>query len=349
MSESVSNMSAIQRVKKAIEEIKKGNMVIMLDDEDRENEGDLVYCATLSTDQHVNFMATNAKGLICVALPKDTALRLDLNPMVESNTSSYETAFTVSVDAASASTGISAVERNDTICILANPVSDVDELVKPGHIFPLIAKNGGVLVRTGHTEGSVDLCKLAGFHGESVICEIMKDDGTMARRDDLDIFAQKHNMTQVYISDIVEYRLAHESLVKEISSTQDIFFSTNITKKIFEDHLNNQHTVIIFGDLQPSSVVKFHTIDRDINLFLNDDKLSYMLKSINYLQKHNGVLIFLDNTNEKNHNMKDFGIGAQILKQLGITQIELISYGAKHSFIGLNGFGLTIKQEINIT
>jgi 3,4-dihydroxy 2-butanone 4-phosphate synthase/GTP cyclohydrolase II len=155
-------------------------------------------------------------------------------------------------------------------------------------------------------------------------------------------------MTQVYISDIVEYRLAHESLVKEISSTQDIFFSTNITKKIFEDHLNNQHTVIIFGDLQPSSVVKFHTIDRDINLFLNDDKLSYMLKSIDYLQKHNGVLIFLDNTNEKNHNMKDFGIGAQILKQLGITQIELISYGAKHSFIGLNGFGLTIKQEINI-
>ena len=177
-------MNAIQRVKEAIEEIRKGNMVIMLDDEDRENEGDLVYAAPLSTPQKVNFMATNAKGLICVSITKETANRLDLNPMVASNTSSYETAFTVSVDAANAATGISAGERDDTIKILANPISNAKNLVRPGHIFPLIAKDGGVLVRTGHTEGSVDLCKLAGLNGEAVICEIMKDDGTMARRDD---------------------------------------------------------------------------------------------------------------------------------------------------------------------
>ncbi len=341
-------MSAIQRVKDAIEEIKKGKMVIMLDDEDRENEGDLVYSAALSTDQHVNFMATHAKGLICVALSKETANRLDLNPMVSSNTSSYETAFTVSVDCAKASTGISAGERDDTIRILANPVSSAVELVRPGHIFPLIAKDGGVLVRTGHTEGSVDLCKLAGLTGEGVICEIMKEDGTMARRDDLDIFAQKHNMVQVYISDLVEYRLAHESLVREISSEETSFFNSDVTKKIFEDHLGNQHTIIQFGDVQNVSAVKFHTVELDINLFLNDDKLQSMLKSINYLQENSGVLVFLQNNDEKQENMKDFGVGAQILNKLGVSDIKLLSSGGKHSFIGINGFGLNIQEEINV-
>ncbi len=156
-------MKPIERVLQAIEDIKKGKMVIMVDDEDRENEGDLVYAAAFSTPAHVNFMAMHARGLICVALSKSIADRLDLNPMVSSNTSSYETAFTVSVDAKDALTGISAKERDDTIKILANPISKPDELVKPGHIFPLIAKEGGTLVRTGHTEGSVDLCRLAGL------------------------------------------------------------------------------------------------------------------------------------------------------------------------------------------
>ncbi len=341
-------MSAIQRVKDAIEEIKKGNMVIMLDDEDRENEGDLVYSAALSTDQHVNFMATHAKGLICVAVTKKTANRLELNPMVAANTSSYETAFTVSVDCAKASTGISAGERDDTIRILANPVSGAVELVKPGHIFPLIAKDGGVLVRTGHTEGSVDLCKLAGLNGEGVICEIMKEDGTMARRDDLDIFAKKHNMVQVYISDLVEYRLAHESLVNEIETSESTFFNSEVTKRIFEDHLGNKHTIIQFGDIQSISPVKFHTVNSDIHLFLNDDRLHSMLKTINFLQAKGGVLIFLDNSNEKQENMKDFGIGAQILNKLGVEEIKLLTSGGKYSFVGINGFGLTIKEEIQI-
>ncbi len=341
-------MSAIQRVKEAIEEIKKGNMVIMLDDEDRENEGDLVYAATLSTDDKVNFMATHAKGLICVAVPKETAQRLELNPMVASNTSSYETAFTVSVDCAKATTGISAGERNDTIQILANPVSKVDELVKPGHIFPLIAKDGGVLVRTGHTEGSVDLCKLAGLNGEAVICEIMKEDGTMARRDDLDIFAQKHNMKQIYISDLVEYRLSHESLVEEIDSLEDKFFNTDVTKKIFKDHRDNEHTVIIFGEVNKTSLVKFHTVEQDISLFLDDAKLNSMLKTISFLQAKGGVLVFLDNKIKNEDSKKDFGVGAQILHHIGIEEIKLITSGGKHSFVGLNGFGLMIKEEIQI-
>jgi 3,4-dihydroxy 2-butanone 4-phosphate synthase/GTP cyclohydrolase II len=341
-------MSAIKRVQEAIEEIKKGNMVIMLDDEDRENEGDLVYAAALSDDQKVNFMATHAKGLICVSVTKETANRLELNPMVASNTSSYETAFTVSVDCAKASTGISAGERDDTIRILANPISNAAELVRPGHIFPLIAKDGGVLVRTGHTEGSIDLCKLAGLAGEAVICEIMKEDGTMARRDDLDIFAKKHDMKQVYISDLVEYRMAHESLVKMVSEEDATFFNSPVKKKIFEDHLGNSHTVIQFGDIQESSLVKFHTVEPDINIFLNDEKLNSMLKSINFLQEKGGILIFLDNQHENSETMKDFGIGAQILNTLGVKEVKHITSGGKHSFIGINGFGLKIKEEIQI-
>ena len=341
-------MNAIQRVQEAIKEIQKGNMVIMLDDEDRENEGDLVYAAPLSTAEKVNFMATHAKGLICVSVTKETANRLQLNPMVSSNTSSYETAFTVSVDAADAATGISAKERDDTIKILANPISNPVELVRPGHIFPLIAKDGGVLVRTGHTEGSIDLCKLAGLNGEAVICEIMKEDGTMARRDDLDIFAAKHNMKQVYISDLVEYRLSHEKLVNEISSSDIKFFSQNAVKKEFEDHSGNIHTVIIFGDSKEVSHIKFHTIRPDIKIFLHDNKLDSMLKTINFLQSKGGVLIFLNNEGKNSEIDKNYGIGAQILNSLNIKKIKLMTSGGKHSFVGLQGFGLEIVEEIQI-
>jgi len=341
-------MSAIKRVKEAIEEIKKGNMVIMLDDEDRENEGDLVYSAALSDAQKVNFMATHAKGLICVSVTKETANKLDLNPMVSSNTSSYETAFTVSVDAVDAMTGISAGERDDTIRILANPISNAQQLVRPGHIFPLIAKDGGVLVRTGHTEGSVDLCKLAGLNGEAVICEIMKEDGTMARRDDLDIFANKHNMKQIYISDLVEYRLSHEKLVSEISNINTKFFGQDVVKKEFKDHLENIHTAILFGEPTEITHVKFHTVIPDLDLFLNDEKLNSMLKTINFLQSKGGILIFLSDEQTSKESQKDFGIGAQILSTLNIKQIKLMTSGGKHSFVGLNGFGLEIIEEIQI-
>lgn len=342
-------MSAITRVQEAIEEIKKGNMVIMLDDEDRENEGDLVYAATFSDAQKVNFMATHAKGLICVAVTKETANRLELNPMVASNTSSYETAFTVSVDCAKASTGISAQERDDTIRILANPVSKEVELVKPGHIFPLIAKDGGVLVRTGHTEGSIDLCKLAGIKEEAVICEIMKEDGTMARRDDLDIFADQHKMKQVYISDLVEYRLAHESLVTQTEESELSMLGSKAIKRVFKDHLDNHHTIIEFSTPKECENVKFHTVTPDINLFLNDTKLTNMLESVNYLQENGGVLVFLDPKLESNDVMKDFGIGAQILTKLNIKKINLLTSGSTHhSFVGIQGFGLTIEKEIAI-
>ena len=341
-------MNAITRVKEAIEEIKKGNMVIMLDDEDRENEGDLVYSAALSTPELVNFMVTHAKGLVCVSVSSETAKRLELFPMVSNNTSSYETAFTVSVDDVNAATGISAIERDNTIKILANPISKATELVRPGHIFPLIAKDGGVLVRTGHTEGSVDLCKLAGLKGEAVICEILKEDGTMARRDDLDIFAAKHNLKQIYISDLVEYRLANETLVCEVSSSNIEFFGKEAIKKEFKDHLENIHTVILFGKEEDVNHVKFHTIRPDIKIFLHDNKLNSMLKTINFLQSKGGVLIFLSNENKNQELEKNYGIGAQILNSLNIKKVKLMTSGGKHSFVGLNGFGLEIIEEIQI-
>jgi 3,4-dihydroxy 2-butanone 4-phosphate synthase/GTP cyclohydrolase II len=342
-------MTPTQRVLEAIQEIKKGNMIIMIDDEDRENEGDLVYAAAFSTPEHVNFMATHARGLICVALSKANATRLELNPMVSSNTSSYETAFTVSVDAKDALTGISAKERDDTIKILANPISSADELVKPGHIFPLIAKDGGTLVRTGHTEGSVDICRLAGLSEAGVICEIIKEDGTMARRDDLDIFGEKHNLKTVFISDIVEYRLANERLVTE-SKVNDIeFFGVDVKEHIFCDHDGIEHTAIVFGGIDDVANVRVHNVMPDIELLLNQKKYNNLINSIEYLKQNSGVLVFINKTNHQdNAAMKEIGTGAQILKSLGVSKMNLLTSVKNPDFVGLGGFGLEVNGVVNI-
>ncbi len=342
-------MTPTQRVLEAIEEIKKGNMVIMIDDEDRENEGDLVYAAAFSSPEHVNFMATHARGLICVALSKTTATRLELNPMVSSNTSSYETAFTVSVDAKDALTGISAKERDDTIKILANPISHADELVKPGHIFPLIAKDGGTLVRTGHTEGSVDLCRLAGLSEAGVICEIIKEDGTMARRDDLDIFGEKHSLKTVFISDIVEYRLANERLVNKTNSKEREFFGKNVQEYTFYDHDKIEHTAIVFGNINEVVNVRVHNVMTDIELLLNQKKYNNLIDSIEYLKQNSGILVFINKTNHQdNAAMKEIGTGAQILKILGVSKMNLLTSMKKPDFVGLSGFGLEVDKIVNI-
>lgn len=342
-------MTPTQRVLEAIEEIKKGKMVIMIDDEDRENEGDLVYSASFSTPEHVNFMAKEARGLICVALSKDIANRLDLNPMVSSNTSSYETAFTVSVDAKNALTGISAKERDDTIKILSNPISKADELVKPGHIFPLIAKDGGTLIRTGHTEGSVDLCRLAGVSEAGVICEIIKDDGTMARRDDLDIFGQKHNLKTVFISDIVEYRLANESLVKNVSKEDVEFFDTTVQKHTFLDHDGIEHTAFTFGDVKELTNVRVHNVITDIELFLNQTKYKNIMTSIEYLKENGGLFVFINKTKHQDDaTLKEFGIGAQIIKSFGVKKMNIISNMKKNDFVGLSGYDLEIENIVEL-
>ncbi|MDQ7042750.1 MAG: bifunctional 3,4-dihydroxy-2-butanone 4-phosphate synthase/GTP cyclohydrolase II [Sulfurimonas sp.] len=342
-------MTPIQRVLEAIDEIKKGNMVIMIDDEDRENEGDLVYAAAFSTPKHVNFMATHARGLICVALSKAIATRLDLNPMVSSNTSSYETAFTVSVDAKDALTGISAAERDDTIKILANPIAKPTELVKPGHIFPLIAKDGGTLVRTGHTEGSVDICRLAGLSEAGVICEIIKEDGEMARRDDLDVFGERHNLKTVFISDIVEYRLANESLINETSVQEMEFFGVKVKKHTFEDHDGIEHTAIEFYSAGSVANVRVHNVVPDIDLLLNQDKYNNLVKSIEYLKINSGILVFINKTNHQDNSApKELGIGAQIIKSFGINKMNLITPLKATEFVGLSGFGLEVNETIDI-
>jgi len=310
--------NAIKRVEIAIEEIKKGNMVIMMDDEDRENEGDLVYAATFSTPDMVNFMAKEARGLICTPMTKEIANKLELNPMVKNNDSMHETAFTVSVDSANAKTGISAYERDDCISKLASPLSKADDFVKPGHIFPLIAKDGGVLVRTGHTEGSVDLCSIAGLSPVAVICEIIKDDGTMARRDDLEIFK-----------------------AEEVS-----FFGVNVEKIKFIDHLDREHTVIKFYSTNKKENVKFHNIGTDLDLLTNESRYKNLISSIDYLKTNGGILVFLDTKTISKEQAREFGIGAQILKSLGVEEINLLTSNKDTEFVGLSGFGLNVAKKI---
>ena len=342
------SVEAIQRVEKAIEEIKKGHMVIMMDDADRENEGDLVYAATFSTPDMVNFMAKEARGLICTPITKALATKLDLLPMVKHNVSNHETAFTVSIDSTVATTGISAAERDDCICKLASPQTVASDFVRPGHIFPLIAKDGGVLVRTGHTEGSVDLCKLAGLAPTAVICEIIKDDGTMARADDLEIFAKKHTMSIVYISDIVAYRLSNEQLVHRIEEEEIELRGTKVEKLTYKDHLDRVHTVIQFYKTHETSNVKFHNISTDICLVLDDKRFSSLNNAIEYLKNNGGILIFLDTKVISHEQAKEFGVGAQILKDLGIKNINLLTTNIDTEFIGLSGFGLDVVSKIEI-
>lgn len=338
----------IERVKEAIEEIKKGNMVVMIDDEDRENEGDLVYAATFSTPEKVNFMAKEARGLICVAISKKIANKLNLSPMVKDNNSQHETAFTVSVDAKEATTGISAYERDLTIKLLASPLSTEDDFVKPGHIFPLIAKEGGVLVRTGHTEGSVDLCRLAGLREAAVICEIMNENGTMARRNDLEKFAKKHNLKIVYISDIVEYRLRNESLVEKVDEKIIDFFDVKVKRVDFKDHLDNIHSVVEFYKVYETSNVKFHNVGLDVELLLNQKRYKSLIKSIEYLKNNSGLLVFINSKEKTTDQTKEFGVGAQILKNLGVKNIKLLTSQKGKEFVGLSGFGLNIVDEVEI-
>lgn len=342
------SIEAIKRVEKAIEEVKRGRMVIMMDDEDRENEGDLVYAATFSTPDMVNFMAKEARGLICTPLTKEIASKLDLIPMVSNNVSNYETAFTVSIDSTNAETGISAAERDDCISKLANPQTVSEDFVRPGHIFPLIAKDGGVLVRTGHTEGSVDLCKLAGLAPAAVICEIIKDDGKMARMDDLEIFSKEHDMAIVYISDIVEYRLAHEKLIKRVKQEESELRGIKVEKITYTDHLERTHTVIQFYKSHETANVKFHNIGTDIGLVLDDKRFNALNNSIDYLKTNGGTLIFLDTKVISNEQAKEFGVGAQIIKDLGIKNINLLTTNKDTEFVGLAGFGLDVVEKIEI-
>ena len=333
-----------QRVLKAIEDIKNGKMIVMVDDEDRENEGDIVFSAAFSDVQKVNFMITHARGVVCTPLSKELADKFELYPMVGANTSSHETAFTISIDAKKASTGVSAYERDMTIKMLVDGATKASDFVRPGHIFPLIAKSGGVLERTGHTEGSIDLCKLAGLAPVSVICEIVNDDGTMARRDDLEKFCDKFGLNMVSIAEIIEYRLHHEKLISVNELGKSQIAGKNANKYSIMDHLGNTHYAFIFGDIKDATNVKFHKIKDDIEL-LNSHKFSEFISHIDLLDKEGGILIFLAGNEDDGSLIKNYGIGAQILKYFGASDIKILSSSESKEFVAIKGFGLNILGQ----
>lgn len=331
----------MDRVEQAIADIKNGKMIVMVDDEDRENEGDLVFAGAFSDTQKVNFAITHAKGVLCLAVSEEIAKRLDLNLMVDKNTSCHETAFTITIDAKNTTTGVSAYERDLTIRLATDHMSKPEDFVRPGHIFPLIAKKGGVLSRTGHTEGSVDLCKCAGITQSAVICEIVKEDGTMARRDDLEEFCKKFNLNMVSVSELVQYRLKHESLIEIKSKEEAKIAGFDAVKYKITDHKGNQHFAYAFGEIKERANVKFHRISRDIDL-LASNKFQDLINSIKYLSENGGVLVFLQDQDNCEHSIKDYGIGAQILKSFNIEEIELLSSSKNKEFVALSGFGLNI-------
>lgn len=334
----------MQRVEEAINALKNGEMIIVMDDEDRENEGDLVYAGIFSDPSKVNFMAQEARGLICVSITQEIANHFELTPMVANNNSNHHTAFTVSIDAKDASTGISAFERDMTIRLLCDSKTQASDFVRPGHIFPLIAKEGGVLVRTGHTEASVDLCKLAGVAPVAVICEIMKEDGSMARRGDrfLFDFAQKHNMKTLYVSDLVEYRLRYENLVQEISREKAFLCGESCEKIIFVDKFGATHKVYCFAQNIQSPYVRFHSIGNDEMLLGNQRSFEAMMNSLEIIKDNGGFFVFLESPNAG--DKKNFGIGAQVLKALGVSDFRLLTSRSQAEYVALGGFGVNIIE-----
>lgn len=375
---------AVERVRIAIEDIRQGKMVILTDDEDRENEGDLVLASEKVTPAHINFMAREARGLICMTLTEEQVKRLQLSPMVPENTSRYETAFTVSIEARSGvSTGISAADRARTIQVAIDPATRPEDLARPGHVFPLKARSGGVLVRAGQTEGSVDLARMAGLYPSGVICEIMNDDGTMARLPDLRRFGEKHGLHICTVADLIRFRLQTETLVEKVLETpfptrrgmaRALLFGSQVSSAL--------HLAVVVGELKPDSVipVRVHMASplEDVFDALRAENTVSVDDALDKIFAHGaGVLLYLyadgrgpddlrDHLTLYRHHIeeglslsdalrragarrdpKDFGLGAQILSALGLRQIYLLSNSPK-GLRGLEGYGLKVVDYISI-
>jgi 3,4-dihydroxy 2-butanone 4-phosphate synthase/GTP cyclohydrolase II len=373
---------AFDRVEDALQDIRDGKMVIVADDEDRENEGDLVCAASAVTPEIINFMAVHGRGLVCVALTQERADELDLRPMSEFNTEAQGTAFTVSVDAAAkfgVTTGISAADRAKTIQVCIDPEAKPSDLRRPGHVFPLRARPGGVLRRVGQTEASVDLARLAGLTPAGVICEILNDDGSMARRPELEVFAQKHGLKFITVADIVAYRLQSERLVRR--EAEAVIPTPHGDWKIiaYRNELDQfEHVAMVKGEVagEPDVLVRMHSecLTGDVFHSLRCDcgeQLDAAMQAID--REGRGAIVYLRqegrgiglvhklrayalqdeglDTVQANEalgfrpDLRDYGIGAQILLDLGLSSIRILTNNPK-KIVGMDGYGLSVTGQV---
>ncbi|HTZ38546.1 MAG TPA: bifunctional 3,4-dihydroxy-2-butanone-4-phosphate synthase/GTP cyclohydrolase II [Syntrophales bacterium] len=374
---------AISSIPEAIEDIKNGKMIILVDDEDRENEGDLCMSAEFVTPEAINFMAKYGRGLICLTLNEELSQKLNLHLMVNDNQSRFKTAFTVSIEARrGVTTGISAHDRATTIRTAIADNVKPDDIVSPGHIFPILARRGGVLVRTGQTEGSVDLARLAGLKPSGVICEIMKDDGTMARMPDLEIFAKEHGLKIVTIADLINFRMKTESFVRRAATaTLPTAFGGDFKFIVYENDVDEmKHVALVKGEITPMDavLVRVHSECMTGDVFGSmrcdcGDQLHTAMEMINEAGK--GVIVYMHqegrgiglvnkvkayelqehgrDTVEANielgfkEDLRDYGIGAQILVDLGVKKIRMLTNNPK-KVVGLEGYGMTIVERLPI-
>ena len=380
ITEIVNKKVALNTIEEAIEDIRQGKVIIVVDDENRENEGDFLAAAETITPEMINFMATHGRGLICTPLTEQRCKELDLNMMVRNNTDPMETAFTVSVDLKGngVTTGISASDRSKTVKSLVDKNTKPFDLARPGHIFPLVAKEGGVLRRTGHTEAAIDFARLAGFEPAGCIVEIMNEDGTMARLPQLADVAKKFDLKIVSIEDLVAYRMEHDSLIekKEDFDIETRFGSYRL--RAYEQTTNNQiHIALTKGSWnsgdQVLTRINSTLVNNDILGTLTnnvDQKLDGMFNVVNKAEK--GAIVFINQQNQSMNLLnrlsilkenqqvgeiiktpsiamdnKDFGIGAQILHDLNISKIQLISNSKQTKRVGMIGYGLEITDYVN--
>ena len=370
-------------IEEGIEEIRKGKMVILVDDEDRENEGDLTMAAEAVTPEAVNFMAKHGRGLICLSLTPERVEHLQLPMMTTDNSSSFGTAFTISIEAKKGvTTGISAAARAATIKTAINPKSGPEDLARPGHVFPLRARTGGVLQRAGQTEGSVDLARLAGLYPAGVICEIMNDDGTMSRVPQLMEFARKFGLKIITVKDLIAYRVTKESLVRRVAVTKlPTSYGSDFTAILYANDIDRMnHIALVKGDIKPDDevLVRVHSecLTGDVFGSLRCDcgeQLHNAMKIID--DEGKGVILYMrqegrgiglegklkayelqdkgKDTVEANialgykADLRDYGVGAQILRDLGVRKIRLLTNNPK-KIVGLEGYGLVVVARIPI-
>ena len=355
-----------------IDEARNGRMFILVDDEDRENEGDLVIPAQMATPAAINFMATHGRGLICLAITPQRAAELGLSPMVRENGTRHGTAFTVSIEAKEGvSTGISAGDRARTISVAVDASNGADQIVSPGHVFPLIAREGGVLVRTGHTEAAVDVSRLAGLNPSGVICEVMKDDGTMARLDDLITFAQRHNLKIGTIRDLIAYRLRYDhNVVQEDELTFHSRFGGDWRAINFRNKGAGTETMaLVKGRIDPETptLVRMHSLSIFSDVLGDDksDRTGLLEGAMTQIAAAgSGVVVILNRAQsggmarifrlksgkgleDDMSELRDYGVGAQVLAALNVHQMILLT-NSHHTMVALDGYGLNVVEEREI-